>query len=294
MAVSAWSRACHGSGCLRDKKGGDLVAGTGAPALVAGEGGGQVIDASQPNFARVYACWLGGKDNFAVDREMAARMLEEDPGLARRARDNREFVTTVAGRAAERGVDQFLDLGVGMPAYPTVHEAARAVSPLARVVYVDNDPVVVSHARALLATGHGLAAMAGDVRDPAAVLGDPVLGSVIDLSQPVCVILAAVAHFLPAAQAAELAARYMAPLPAGSWLAVSVEHFTDEGLLARLHAIHAMAPFQNHGARELAAFLGGLDVLPPGIAEVRRWVSGIGGTPAGKSASMLCGVGVKA
>lgn len=251
------------------------------------------IDISQPNIARVYDYWLGGKDNFAVDREVAARMLEQDPDLARRVRDNRQFVTKVAERAAERGVVQFVDLGAGLPTRPSLHEAARAVSPLARAVYVDNDPVVIAHAQALLATGEGLAAISGDLRDPGAVLSDPVLGSTIDLSQPVCVVLAAVAHFLPAAEAAGLAARYLAPLAAGSWLAVSFAHFADEDLLARLYAIHTTAPFQNHGSEELAWFLGGLDLLPPGIAEVRRWVSGVGGTPAGRSAYMLCGVGVK-
>jgi O-methyltransferase involved in polyketide biosynthesis len=277
----------------RDKKGGAQVAGKGGLASGAGNGSGRAIDTSKPNIARVYDYWLGGKDNFAADREVAARMLEQDPDLARRVRDNREFVTKVAGRAAERGVVQFIDLGAGLPARPSVHEAARAISPLARVVYVDNDPVVISHAQALLVTGTGLAAMAGDLRDPGAVLSDPVLGSVIDFSQPVCVILAAVAHFLPAAQAAGLAARYMAPLAAGSWLAVSCAHFTDEGLLAQLYAMHTTAPFQNHGTGELTSFLGGLDVLPPGIAEVRRWLSGVGGTPTGRSAYMLCGVGVK-
>jgi O-methyltransferase involved in polyketide biosynthesis len=220
-------------------------------------------------------------------------MLKQDPDLALRVRHNREFVTAVAGRAAERGVTQFLDLGAGLPARPSVHEAARAVSPRARVVYVDNDPVVVSHARALLATGEGLAAVPGDLRDPEAVLADPALGDVIDLSRPVCVILAAVTHFLPADRAAELTARYMGALPPESWLAVSFAHFVDEEMLAKLYAMHTTAPFQNHGTAELSAFLDGLDVLPPGIAEARRWLSGVGGTPADAGAYMLCGAGIK-
>jgi O-methyltransferase involved in polyketide biosynthesis len=269
------------------------VVGEGALASGTGDGIGKAVDISRPNIARVYDYWLGGKDNFAIDRKVAAGMLEQDPDLARRVRDNREFVTKVAGRAAERGVVQFIDLGAGLPARPSVHEAARAVSPQARVVYVDNDSVVVSHARALLATGKGLEAISGDLRDPDAVLCDPVLGSVIDLSQPVCVILAAVAHFLPAAQAAELTARYMASLASGSWLAVSVAHFADEKLLAQLYAMHTSAPFQNHGAAELTSFLGGLDVIPPGIAEVQRWLSDTGGMLTGRSAYMLCGVGIK-
>jgi S-adenosyl methyltransferase len=270
------------------------VAGEGVLASGAGNGSGQAIDTSKPNIARVYDYWLGGKDNFAIDRAVAARMLEQDPDLARRVRDNREFVTGVAQRAAEQGIAQFVDLGAGLPAHPSAHEAARKVNPLARVVYVDNDPVVVSHSQALLATGDGLAAIAGDLRDPGTVFADPAFSRVIDLSQPVCVILAAVAHFLPAAQAAEVTSRFMAPLAAGSWLAVSFAHFTDEELLARLYATHTTAPFQNHGPEELASFFGGLTELPPGTAEVRRWLSGVGGTPAGRSAYMLGGVGVKA
>jgi S-adenosyl methyltransferase len=116
------------------------------------------MDTSKPNIARVYGYWLGGKDNYAIDRDVAGRMLAHDPGLRDRVRDNREFVTGVARLAAERGIAQFIDLGAGLPTRPSVHEAARAVNPGARVWYVDNDPVVVSHARALLATGAGLAA----------------------------------------------------------------------------------------------------------------------------------------
>jgi hypothetical protein len=251
------------------------------------------MDTSKPNIARVYDYWLGGKDNYAIDREVAGRMLEHDPELRDRVRDNREFVAVVARQAAERGIVQFLDLGAGLPTRPSVHEAAREVNPLARVVYVDNDPVVVSHARALLATGEGLAVTPADLRDPAAVLADPVVRDVIDPAQPVCVILAAVVHFLPAAQATEIAAGFIRPLAAGSWLAVSFAHFTDEELLARLYALHTTAQFRNHGTAQLAAFLAGLDLIPPGIADVRRWLAGIAGTPKCRSAYMVCGVGAK-
>jgi O-methyltransferase involved in polyketide biosynthesis len=251
------------------------------------------LDTSRPNIARVYDYWLGGKDNFAVDREVAGRMLELDPGLRDRVRDNRAFVAGVAEAAARQDITQFIDLGAGLPARPSVHEAARAVNPLARVAYVDNDPVVVSHARALLASGEGLAAISADLRDPPSVLADPALREVIDLSRPTCVILAAVAHFMPAAQAAEVSAGYMRAMPAGSWLAVSVAHFTDEELLARLFDLHTTAPFQNHGAAQVASFLAGLDLAAPGIAEARRWLTGIGGVPGGRHAYMLCGAAVK-
>jgi O-methyltransferase involved in polyketide biosynthesis len=251
------------------------------------------MDTSKPNIARVYDYWLGGKDNYAADRDVAGRMLAHDPGLRNRVRDNREFVTGVARQAAHRGIAQFIDLGAGLPTHPSVHEAARGVNPRARVAYVDNDPVVVSHAQALLATGAGLAVSQADLRDPAGLLGDPAVRGVIDLAQPVCVILAAVAHFLPEAQAAGITAEFTRRLAAGSWLAISVAHFTDEELLAKLYALHTTAPFQNHGTGQLVAFLAGLDLIPPGIAEVRRWLSGIAGTPKCRPAYLVCGVGVR-
>jgi hypothetical protein len=231
---------------------------------------GLAMDTSEPDIARVYDHWVGGQDN-----------------------DNRAFVTAVARQAAARGIAQFIDLGAGRPAHPSVHEAAREVIPLARVAYVGNDPVLVSQARARLATGYGLAVTQADLRDPAAVLGDPAVHRVIDLTQPVCVILAAMAHFLPAAQAAEIAGGFIRPLAAGSWLAISCAHFTDEELLARLYALGTTAPFQNHGTGQLATFLAGLDPIPPGIAEIRRWLSGVAGTPKQKSAYLLCGVAAK-
>ena len=101
------------------------------------------MDTSKPNIARVYDYWLGGKDNYAADRDVADRMLAHDPGLRDRVRDNREFVTGVARLAAERGIAQFIDLGAGLPTRPSVHEAARAVHPRARVAYVDSEPAVV-------------------------------------------------------------------------------------------------------------------------------------------------------
>lgn len=251
------------------------------------------VDTSKPNIARVYDFWLGGKENFAVDRDVAAQMLKHDPDLRHRVRDNRAFVTCVTRKAAEQGISQFIDLGAGLPSRPSVHQAARSVSPGTRVVYVDNDPVVISHARALLAKGEGVAVIDADLRDPDAVFADPLMASTIDFSRPVCVICAAVAHFLPAPQAAGVAAGFTAPLAAGSWLAISFAHFTDTDLLAKLFALHTTAPFQNHGSPELTAFLGGLELVPPGIAEVRRWLSGIGGMPGQKQAYMLCGVGAK-
>ena len=132
-----------------------------------------------------YDALLGGKDNFTVDRELAGQLLSVNPGMEQWARDNRAFVVAAAARAArEGGIAQFLDLGAGLPTRPAVHDAVRKVNPSARVAYVDFDPVAVVHSRALLAKGDGLAAFQADLTDPKAVLADPDLAKVLDLTRP--------------------------------------------------------------------------------------------------------------
>jgi hypothetical protein len=153
------------------------------------------FDPSVPNTARVYSYWLGGKDHFPAGRAEAACLLEIYPPLRDLVRENRAFVIRAVAWAAEQGMGQFIDLGAGLPASPAVHQAARDVLPAARVAYVDTDPVVLSHARALLAQDDGVTAVDADLRDPDAVLADPELRAVIDPAEPVCVILAAVLHF---------------------------------------------------------------------------------------------------
>jgi S-adenosyl methyltransferase len=164
------------------------------------------LDATVPNMARVYDYWLGGKDHFPADRAEADLLLSLYPPLRDLVRENRAFVTRAVAWAAEQGISQFLDLGAGLPASPAVHQAARAVLPAARVAYVDTDPVVLAHARALLATSDGVTAVAADLRDPAAVLADKELRTVIDPDQPAGVILGAVLHFLDAVTARTVAA----------------------------------------------------------------------------------------
>jgi O-methyltransferase involved in polyketide biosynthesis len=139
-----------------------------------------------------------------------------------------------AARAAAAGISQFLDLGSGLPAHPAVHEAVREVIPDARVCYVDIDPVAVLHGEAPLARGEGLATVQADLTEPETVLADPQVRAVIDMSQPIAVILAAVLHFLPADSAAALCARYMSRAARGSWLIVSCGHYEDKELAGRL------------------------------------------------------------
>ena len=177
------------------------------------------FDPATPNMARVYDYWLGGKDNYPADRAEAERLLGIYPPLRDLVRENRAFVIQAVSWAARQGIGQFIDLGAGLPASPAVHQAARKVMPSARVAYVDIDPVVLSHARALLATSDGVTAVAADLRDPGAVLADPELRTVIDPARPVCVILGAVLHFMDADAARAVTAGYarLIALGAAAW-----------------------------------------------------------------------------
>jgi O-methyltransferase involved in polyketide biosynthesis len=251
------------------------------------------IDVTRPSVARVYDYFLGGKDNFASDREMAQRMAEVNPALPQLVRHNREFICAAAARAAAAGISQFLDLGSGLPAHPAVHEAVREVIPDARVCYVEIDPVAVRHAQALLALGNGLAAVQADLTEPETVLANPQVRAVIDMSQPVAVILAAVLHFLPAEAAAAVCARYMSRAAPGSWLIVSSGHYEDKELAGRLQQAATHTRFWNHDAADLVSMLGGLEPVAPGVCEAHRWVAGTGGEPAGKPVYALAAVGIK-
>lgn len=251
------------------------------------------VDTSKPNTARVYDSLLGGNSNFEADRLLAARMTAADRWLPQRVRDNRAFVTAAAARAAAAGISQFLDLGAGLPAHPAVHEAAREVNPAARVCYVDNDPAVVVHADALLARGPGLTAVRADLTRPAEVLGDPGVLEVIRPGEPVCVILASVLHFQDPDTARKVIAGYRAQIMPGSWLVVSVAHYTDTALSARLQRIYSAAgTFRNHSAADLAGWLDGMELVPPGIAESRRWLAGIDCGPPAHPGFMLAAAAV--
>jgi O-methyltransferase involved in polyketide biosynthesis len=250
------------------------------------------FDTTRPNIARVYDYWLGGKDNYAADRELAHTMTEVNPGIPAMARVNREFITAAVRRAAAAGVRQFLDLGAGLPTRPAVHETARAVNRDARVIYVDNDPVVVSHVSALLATTPGIYAVDADITKPGEVLADPAVQQVIDWTEPVGLILAAILHFRDAAAAGRLVAAYADAAPAGSWLAVSVFSGQDESMEARSRTTYTAATFWIHGTADMARWLDGLEVVPPGICEARRWMSGVGGLPR-RGGWTLCALAVK-
>ena len=141
------------------------------------------LDLSKPNVARTYDALLGGHDNFAADRELAGRLVEICPDLGGAVRENRSFTARAADWAARQGIRQYADLGCGLPAHPSAAAAARAVVPSVRLVYVDHDPIVTAHVRALLVTGDGDASVAADLTDPASVLADPAWRGLIDIGR---------------------------------------------------------------------------------------------------------------
>lgn len=249
------------------------------------------IDTSVPNIARVYDSLLGGKDNFAVDRAQAAKLIEFDASLPVLVRQNREFVIRAVTWAAESGIGQFLDLGAGLPTHPAVHEAVHAVSPDAQVVYVDYDPVAVLHAKALLAEPGGVVAVEGDLTRPEEIL------ALIDRSRPVCVILASVLHFMSADVATDLVARYAGALAPGSVVIVSTIGADDPRTAANARQSYTASQTYTHTRDDIAGFLenAGLEVMEPGVVLAHQWRSTTPdvGASGASPLRVLAGVAVK-
>lgn len=251
------------------------------------------FDSTKPNIARVYDVMLGGKDNFAADREVAAKLVAAYPLVAKLARDNRVFLDRAVSYAASRGIRQFIDVGSGLPTSPNTHEIARREVPDARVAYVDIDSMVIAHIRALLATDDGIAAVQGDLRDPEAILAAPQLAAVIDMKQPVCVLLVSVLHFVDAQTARNVAAGLMRPVPAGSYLVLSAGT-GDRGFEEELGPLYTAGDAYNHSPDQITGFFGDLDIISPGLVDAERWRPGP--APAQqprRKMVMLAGVGRK-
>jgi len=235
------------------------------------------IDTSVPHSARIYDYILGGKDNFAVDRQAAAKAMAANPHLAAAMRENRALMRRmVAWLATDAGVRQFLDIGTGLPTSPNVHEIAQAAIPDARVVYVDNDPIVLTHARALLTSSPegATAYIHADLRDPDKILGDRRLQSTLDLSQPVALTLFGILHFVPDHDDPwGIVARLLAGLPSGSYLAIQhpTRDFYPEGSGADRSFRNAGIAFQYRTKDQFARFLAGLELVPPGIQLMTEW-----------------------
>jgi hypothetical protein len=235
----------------------------------------QQFDAAVPNVARVYDYLLGGKDNFAADREFAARLLEVRADTQMTTRENRAFLGRVTTWLAEAGVRQFLDLGTGLPTNENVHQVAQRIDPAARVLYVDNDPAVVLHATALLAQrSDNVAVLQADLRDPDAVLGAAETREFIDWDQPVAILMLAIVHFvLDRDKPHEVVARYADKLPSGGYLALSHAELRD-GVdeIAKMYTTEtSSAGAQGRTRDEIAAFFTGLEMVEPGLVPVSAW-----------------------
>jgi O-methyltransferase involved in polyketide biosynthesis len=232
------------------------------------------VDPSTPSIARVYDYVLGGKDNFAADRELADKLLTLVPLIADLAVENRRFLARAVTWAANQGIGQFIDLGCGLPTAPNTHESAQAVIGGARVVYVDNDPIVVNHLRALLANGNpGVSVVAGDVRDVPAILNG--IRAAADLSAPACLVVGYLLHFFTADVARELMAGYVAALAPGSCVVLSVLHAESEAAEEGIGTYSSKAaPVYSHPLPDVASFLSPLELVPPGLVQAREWHQG--------------------
>jgi hypothetical protein len=260
------------------------------------------VDTSRPNVARVYDYLLGGKDHFAADRQAAQRLIETLPNAAAVARANRMFLAAAVGHVARDGIAQYLDIGAGLPTSPSVHECARAIAPGARVAYVDNDPVAVAYAQALLATGDGVIAIEGDAREPEAILADPRLAAVIDLTEPVCVALVSMLHFFTADEADMIVGAFRQRMVPGSYLIISQGNASRPPREAVQDAYGRGITLTGRSAAEIGAYFDGFDLVPPGLVPVGEWAATQpdawlpprqGAQPASSQAGMLAGVGRK-
>ena len=263
------------------------------------------LQLDRPHPARVYDYLLGGKDNFAADRAAAQAGMEANPNSRIPPRENRAFLRRVVRYLArDAGISQFLDIGTGIPTSPNVHEIAQDADPQARVVYVDNDPIVLAHARALLTSGPvgKTAYIDADVRDVGKILSSADLRQTLDMDRPVGLLLIAVMHFIADEDDPwDLAARLLAELPAGSYLALS--HLTGDFDPAAWEGVAAV--YRRSGVtmqvRPLAAverFFTGLDVLDPGVVSLPRWRPdpndlGQPGQPTDAAVSVYGGLGRK-
>src|SRR6202522_2498663 len=237
------------------------------------------VDISRPHMARISDYFLGGTNHFAADRETAEKILQTNPAIRTAARENRAFLgRAVRYLAAEAGIRQFLDIGTGLPTADNVHEVAQAVAPASRVVYVDNDPLILTQARALLnsAPAGRTAYIHADLREPRKILDHPVTREVLDVGQPSALVMLATLHLIPDDdKPAEIIAALLDALPSGSYFVAShitMEHATDAIAAGqstmRGAGISAQARTRDEFAR--LAF-GGLELVPPGVVLVSEW-----------------------
>jgi hypothetical protein len=254
------------------------------------------IDTTKAHPARIYDSWLGGKDNFAADREAAELALQAYPALAEAVRSNRAFLGRAVRFLVGEGIRQFLDVGTGLPAADNTHEVAQREAPGSRIVYVDNDPIVLRHARALLtSTPEGACDyVQADLRDPEAILAEAT--RTLDFGRPVALMLLAVLQFaLDDHDPYGLVSRLMAALPSGSYLVIShpTDDFNpDKGESMRVYNERSVQQMVVRDQGDTARFFDGLDLLDPGVVPVAKWRPDSPATAA-RASSMWCAVARK-
>ena len=241
------------------------------------------LNTNVPQSARVYDYWLGGKDNFPADRAMAEAIAQQVPSIRAQVRAQRAFMgRAVRFLVAEAGIRQFLDIGTGIPSAGNVHEVAQELTPEARVVYVDNDPIVLTHSRALLSSTPGgqLAFILADLRRPEAILDDPAIARTLDLGQPVGLVLVGIMHHLRDDEDPQGILRTLLDaLAPGSYLALtqSTPDF-DAGAMRGLAEVSERGGITNvpRSFADTERFFAGLELVPPGLVPLPAWRPGLG------------------
>ncbi len=257
------------------------------------------VDIRRAHSARVYDYWLGGKDNFAADRDAADEAIAASPGIVDDARANRAFLArSVRFLARERGVRQFLDIGAGLPSAPNTHEVAQSADPAARVVYVNNDPIVLAHARAMMVSGPAGSCdyVDADLRDPLVIL--KAAARTLDLSRPVALLLVLILHLIPDTdEPHEVVRTLLAGLPEGSYLVLShpasdIRPDAVAEMTRRMNQrlMGPKATVRDHD--QVSRFFGGLELLDPGLVEPPQWRPEAG-EPAPPDVTIWCGAGRK-
>ncbi|HEY5986036.1 MAG TPA: SAM-dependent methyltransferase [Streptosporangiaceae bacterium] len=235
------------------------------------------IDTSRPHPARMYDYYLGGKSNYLVDRQAAAKVLRVVPELQDIVRENRAFLQrAVRYLVGEAGIRQIIDIGTGIPTVGNVHEVARQITPNVRVVYVDNDPIVHVHANALLTGDGNTSIVLGDLRDPEAILAHPKVREMIDFGEPAALLLVAILHFIPdEARPGRILAAFREALAPGSYLALShgTGDFHDTSVVRRASAVYkgATAPLVLRSHEQVSEYFGGWDLIEPGLVQAPLW-----------------------
>lgn len=233
------------------------------------------IDLSRPSAARVYDYFLGGAHNFEIDRQLAEQIASMTPNLAATMRAGREFLRRAVRALLDAGIDQFLDIGSGIPTVGNVHEVAQAANPAARIVYVDIDPVAVAHSRELLAGNDRATAIRADLREPKLILDQARASGLIDFDRPLGILLAGVVHFIPDVdRPADILATLRAAAAPGSYLVISHSTYEDqpqEMLDAQQLSARTATEITLRSRAEITSYFGDWTILEPGVVHMPLW-----------------------